>query len=241
MPEEKPLGWHPGPADDRDRPLVATVERKMAEQKAKEYGSKFWYSPSTLKQWEGSCVGHGGIHVYNSSPKVHRLTDNDAMTVYKLAQRKYDPWPGEDYEGTSVRAGAMAMVELGYWEAFALAYGTQDKAITLPQLARHILNVGPVMFGINWREGYDQPTADNNYFIKAEGQNRGGHNVALDGVRFTGNPDRDYVRGHQTWGHEIGFRAYRVGGFFRIAWRLMEEIMEDDMTTACSPVEKRAA
>lgn len=236
---ERPLGWRPGPVNEADRPMLPELERVMKDTSApKQFGTKAWYSPLTLKQWVGSCVGHGAIHVYNSSPGVHRVMDDKAMEVYDLAQRKYDPWedtPPE--EGTSVRAGAQAMVELGYWESFAMAYNHEGKTISVEDLARWILNRGPVMMGIGWKQGYSHPREEDDYFIQDTGRDQGGHNIEVDAVRFRGNPETDWFRMHQTWGDPWGYRAYGHGGFCRVSYRLMETILRREWSTVCSPVE----
>jgi hypothetical protein len=59
---------------------------------------------------EGACVGFG----------ISRLTSHlnrkryDGFELYRAA-KKVDEWPGEDYDGTSVRAGLDVLRTQGHW------------------------------------------------------------------------------------------------------------------------------
>jgi hypothetical protein len=57
---------------------------------------------------EGACVGFG---VSRAQTMLNRVT-YDAFWLYHEAQ-KMDEWPGEDYDGTSVRAGLAVAATLG--------------------------------------------------------------------------------------------------------------------------------
>jgi hypothetical protein len=53
---------------------------------------------------EGACTGFSVSHEAGSRPVVvQALTDDIARQIYQRA-KQLDPWPGEDYEGSSVLA-----------------------------------------------------------------------------------------------------------------------------------------
>jgi hypothetical protein len=69
-----------------------------------------------------------------------------AVRWYRQAQRK-DPWPGENYSGTSVLAGCLVGRQRQLWSGFRwaknpaeLAHGLQDPAL------------GPAVIGVAWSE-----------------------------------------------------------------------------------------
>ena len=59
----------------------------------------------------GSCVGHSG-RVVCGSANVFQKEEPSPMWIYKTA-KKFDPWPGEDYSGTSIRGAATGLIKKG--------------------------------------------------------------------------------------------------------------------------------
>ena len=55
----------------------------------------------------GSCVGHSGRVILGSAQKFKK-EEPSPMWIYQKG-KKYDPWAGEDYSGTSIRGAAMAV------------------------------------------------------------------------------------------------------------------------------------
>lgn len=157
--------------------------------------SRFW-SPSVqvLDQGrEGACVGHCVTHEYGASPVRGKVSNSLAYDVYKRAQQ-LDPWPGEDYEGTSVRAGMLAGRERGWWTGFRWA-------LSMPEL-RAALDLGPVVIGVDWYEGmYDAPGG----IVRPTGRVVGGHCLLVTGY----TPRHRGIRGpawrlRNSWGKTWG-------------------------------------
>lgn len=189
----KGLGFVPGKVDERDFPLKASIDRIK---QPKTHGSRWLQNPLRLDQGDTpQCVGHGWVQGINSQPKVHEYDHDFATSIYQRAQ-KLDDWPGEDYEGTSVRAGGKACRQANLIPSFAFSYDVEE-------IALWVLNKGPVIIGVDWRAGMEAPTKENDYYIEPTGAIRGGHCLAIDGVRWNGD-DRDYFRLLNSWGPSFG-------------------------------------
>ncbi len=72
-----------------------------------------WYDQGR----EGACVGYGTARALSLMNRYRY----DAFELYKQAQRQ-DSWPGEDYSGTSVRAGLDVVRERGPYRWARTAY-----------------------------------------------------------------------------------------------------------------------
>ena len=69
----------------------------------------------------------------------------DPYQIYNEAQH-IDEWEGENYDGTSVRAGIKVLARKGYLSSYRWAFDGQTAV-------NHILNIAPVVIGINWYAG----------------------------------------------------------------------------------------
>lgn len=194
----------------------------------KTYGARWYWNGMRLDQGEeGACVGFGHTQGYNSSPKTHKLGNDYAQQVYREATL-IDEWPNEDWtnsSGTSVRAGAKIIKARGLIEGYAFTYSVHE-------IAMWLLNKGPVVIGVDWWTGMDNPNEANNYYITPTGYQRGGHCTLLDGIRWWGQSD-DYIRGLNSWGPEYGYN-----GRFRIRIPEFTELMSAQYATGCTWVEK---
>ena len=142
-----------------------------------------------------------------------------ALTIYRQAQL-VDEWPGEDYEGTSVRAGAKVLRALGMVSEYRWAWDMET-------LARYVLTTGTVVMGTNWYEGMDVPNAEG--FVSPRGSIRGGHAWLVLGY----NRARGVYRGVNSWGKHWG-QAGRFWISEEDLGRLLAESGE-----ACSAIEVR--
>lgn len=118
---------------------------------------------------EGACVGFGWAHELCARPSVHLMTNAGAFALYHAAQ-KLDAWPGENYEGTSVIAGAKAVQALGFLGEYRWAFGEDD-------LAMAVGYKGPAVLGTYWYTGMDDMVTDSagRRWVKPTGDIRGGH------------------------------------------------------------------
>ncbi len=144
--------------------------------------------PLRSKQWEcdvhndqgseGACVGFAWTHELSAKPKPVRRDADFAIQIYNRA-RQIDPWPGEDYSGTSVLAGIKAVQELEnsrgnqYIREYRWAFGTED-------VIRVLGYRGPVVLGIEWHSSQYNP--DENGRIWLNGDVVGGHAILAKGI-----------------------------------------------------------
>lgn len=140
------------------------------------------------------------------------------VVLYHEAQA-VDEWPGEDYDGTSVRAGAKALTARGFLSEYRWA--TRVAEITMA-----LLEVGPVVVGTNWYEGMFTPGPGG--ILSVTGALAGGHAYVLNGVNVT----RGQVRVKNSWGRAWGLQGRAWLPFADLA-RLMAEDGE-----ACLGVER---
>lgn len=188
-------------ADARDRDFA--LRQMLRRTEAKQYHTRYWpYFVGALDQGDTPrCVGFAWTAFLLSTPVTHRTTPEGvhhgigtpwqfAQALYERAQR-IDEWPGENYAGTSVRAGAKALRELGRLVEYRWAWDADT--------ARdYVLTRGPVIFGTDWHTEMFVPDA--NGWLRPRGQVVGGHAYVVIGFSRT----RDAFRILNSWGKGWG-------------------------------------
>src|SRR5574338_684765 len=182
--------------------------------------------------YEGACVGFAWSHELSARPKVYPVGPDVARSIYYRA-RQLDPWPGEDYEGTSVLAGVKAVQEMTGAEGKPLI-GEYRWAFGIEQAVRVIGRRGPVVLGINWYNNMFD--TDGNGFLHPTGGIAGGHAILAYGVKCVWidkyNPDRtfnnlnvdkSFVKLHNSWGTGWG-----IGGNAKITVRDLDFLLRDN-------------
>lgn len=152
----------------------------------------WWGDQDTTPQ----CVAYAWTHWLEDGPVGQRgvapvVRPGD---LYAEAQR-VDEWPGENYEGTSVRAGAKALQARGYIASYHWAADVVD-------IVDAVLNAGPVVLGCNWYETMFTP--DEAGFLHLGGPLAGGHAFVLDGV----NTKAGIFRMKNSWGRSWGRQGF---------------------------------
>ena len=171
--------------------------------------------------WKGNqgqtpqCVGYAWYALLRALPHLQR--EPDAATIYHAAQQ-VDEWPGEDYEGTSVRGGAKALKAAGKLTAYAWAFTVED---ILNWLGTH----GPVVLGTNWYQGMFE--ADKTGLIVPTGSLAGGHAYLVLGY----DEATKRLLCQNSWGTGWGLR-----GRFSLHYEDAERLLHED-GEACTPVE----
>lgn len=162
---------------------------------AREPRSYTWRCDTWLNQGsEGACVGFAWTHEAAARPVViSGLTNDNARFIYHEAQ-KVDEWPGEDYSGTSVLAGAKVARTVHWCTEYRWCFTLLDTMLVVGYR-------GPVVLGINWHEGMSYP--DNNGFIHAEGEIVGGHAILCHGYSVT----KKAFKLHNSWGTNWGING----------------------------------
>lgn len=164
--------------DDRDH-------RFSIEPRKTSRVSRFWEDELVLDQGStSSCVGQAWSHWLSSPPIEQFLRPLGIYDVCKF----FDEWEGEEYDGTSVRAGAKILKMLGLISEYRWA-------TSIDALAYSVLEEGPVVVGTDWYEGMD-----NGGVLKATGRILGGHAWLIDGV----NTETKMFRMKNSWGKDWG-------------------------------------
>ena len=173
--------------DDRDNKFLMSAALPPVAMPTT--GSKYWYNRGILDQGRSSsCVGHAWENMMTSSPV--RQFDLDPYEIYNAAQ-KVDQWPGENYDGTSVRGGAIVLRSQGKLKEYRWAFNLEDTV-------NWLYNRGPVVIGTWWHDDMFRPDA--NGFLNPTGGKSGGHAYILQGVNFKSKK----VRMVNSWGSSWG-------------------------------------
>lgn len=180
----KGLGRLPA-ADERD----FQFQMSIAAQELPEY--KYYSTGPILDQGPYPyCVGYAWRQ-WLSSALLKTKTGPKAEDIYHEAQ-KIDEWPGEDYAGTSVRAGVKYLKSVGHISTYLWAYNVET-------IQSWILSgQGTVVVGTMWYNGMFTP--DENGYIHPTGPEAGGHAYLLAGY----SRDRDAFRVVNSWGRAWG-------------------------------------
>lgn len=173
------------------------------------------------------CVAFAWLHKVADGPRTTRLTPSvdttpamDPRGLYCTAQT-LDPWDGDCtrplYDGTSVRAGAKALVAAGVIEGYRWAWDADTVVAAL-------LALGPVVVGTTWTEGMSRP--DERGVLHPTGRVQGGHAYVLNGV----NTRTGMVRCKNSWGRSWGDAG--------AAWLSIDDLGDllADRGEACLPV-----
>jgi hypothetical protein len=155
------------------------------------------------EQWWGDqgrtseCVAYSWIHWLEDGPVYQPASPQPILnpnTVYKAAQ-KIDEWPGENYNGTSIRAGAKILQQEGFIQNY---YWTRDVNV----LANTILNTGPVVVGTYWYSNMMRPNLRTG-LMSATGRILGAHAYVINGVDL----NRRLFRIKNSWGRKWGLNG----------------------------------
>jgi hypothetical protein len=109
-----------------------------------------------------------------SSP-IRQGAKIDTATLYHDCQLN-DEWPGEDYDGTSVRAGAKVLTDRGFITQYRWAESIAD-------IRDWILLRGPVVLGTTWYDNMFYP--DSKGYVYPTGGLAGGHAYMAYGYSST--------------------------------------------------------
>ena len=184
--------------DERDNGyLIETMLESRGRITNPRITSRFWDDNG----WWGDqgrtphCVGYAWAHWLEDGPVGQSgiAPVIQPQIIYEQAQ-KLDEWPGENYNGTSVRGGVKALQRAGkirnyYW------------GFDLNSLVNAVLYYGPVVVGTYWYRGMFYPNRQG--YISPTGQIMGGHAYVINGV----DTKRQYVRIKNSWGRRWGING----------------------------------
>lgn len=180
--------------DFSDRKHMLSAPPKMATS-----GVKYYFTKPALDQGNTSqCVAYSGEQFLMSGAIVNKMYKTPAA-LYKECQQA-DEWPGDNYDGTSVRALMKVLQSKKYLSEYKWAFD-------VPTVVSHLLKVGPVIFGTNWYDSMFEADRYGFIRIKQGSEVAGGHAYMIKGVNVTKKcPDKTTgaLRLINSWGRGWG-------------------------------------
>jgi hypothetical protein len=166
----------------------------------------------------GSCTGNAAVGAVGTAPlydevplALHsRLNEAEAVKIYSAAttlDTSPGSYPPTDTGSDGVSAASAcktAGLISGYTHCFSLA------------AVQTALQSTPVIIGINWYSGFDNPDAKG--FVKVSGSVRGGHEVCLVGIDVVAKT----VTAANSWGEGWG-----AAGYFTFSWADLERLLNE--------------
>jgi hypothetical protein len=189
-----------GVAYDTTAPLVSAVHERHCPA----------YDQGSL----GSCTGNAGAGALMTGPlwaPGRMLTQDDAVQVYEAATH-IDRIPGHyppDDTGSTGLAVAKALKLAGFIREYRHAFSLHAALAALGQ--------SPVLIGIGWRDGFDEPVGPRAE-LRISGEVRGGHELYLSEI----DVEAQMVRGWNSWGEDWG-----DGGQFSMTFETLGDVLAD--------------
>lgn len=150
------------------------------------------------QKYTPQCVAYSWLHFIEDGPVTHSYLTHapvvDPEQLYNEAQ-EVDQWPGENYDGTSVRAGVKRLQHHDLVGSYFWAWDVDT-------VVEALLTTGPVVVGSWWHTNMYYPDDDGK--ITLGGGRAGGHAYLLNGV----NTERGIIRIKNSWGRRWGKNGY---------------------------------
>jgi hypothetical protein len=161
-----------------------------------------------------SCTGNAVAGLLCTVPfhqKGLRCNETLARKIYCEATRKdhqLGVWPPHD-TGSTALAALKALRTMGLIKEYRWGFGLQDVLKTLS-------TIGPVVVGVHWDRGFDDP--DPKGFVQLKGgRSRGGHCFEVLGV----DVPNERVWAINSWGPGWG-----LSGLFCFSWKNLDHMLK---------------
>jgi len=215
--------------DDRDRNFL--LRRKLPPPGTTMPTRKTWaINAKSLDQGGTStCIGHAWKNFLRCAPMQTVKSGPTPWDIYRGAVA-VDEWSDNDDEaslpdgdpgmdsGTSVRAGAEAVLKAGRLKTYLWAFDLQS-------LIQWVLTQGPAVLGIDWYSSFNTPNAEGIIKITPMARVEGGHAILCRGIDLT----RSLALLTNSWGD-----GYGISGEVRIPLTDLERLLhqQGDCCTA---------
>lgn len=206
--EDKGLGRMP-PSDHRHEELHPLRLSSTTETVERFLRLPYSYKPKYDQGAEGACVGFA----LSWAMSILNRRFYDAFALYHEAQR-VDEWPGEEYAGTSVRAGCDVLRDRGHrmlhrhnhahdWDP---EHGIERNvwARSVDDIRTCIARGVPVVLGIDWMSTFDTPVQKGRDYWIGEGdlgRVRGGHAICA----YASSDRRQAIKLVNSWGNDYPY------------------------------------
>lgn len=163
-----------------------------------------WYTLDVYDQISYDCTANSAVGVLRTSPHFPLISpvrtqydsQQDKVALYEEA-KKWDPWEGEDYAGTSTDAPFRVLRARGVIPGWQWLFGLEESK-------EWLMKYGPVSFGTNWYDDMFYP--DSKGFIKPGGTLSGGHayrcvyySTTLKAFRIVNSWSRGWGQNGRAW------------------------------------------
>ena len=204
--------------DERDKnfPLRAVLQTTEGEGRP-NVPKRTWWDDG----WWGDqgfyphCVAYSWMHYLEDGPVIQdAITEGRSKPFYTPSEfydlcQQHDQWPGENYDGTSVRAGAKILHHLDVIKAYRWAEDIDDVCDALKY-------IGPMVVGTRWYSGMSTPSSSG--LCTPTGSMQGGHAYVLNGI----DEELGLLRIKNSWG-----RAWGLDGRAWISIRDFETLLHN--------------
>ena len=210
--------------DERD--LDFPVSPVLPEDRP-EIDKKKWWADG----WNGDqgksphCVVYSWFHWFEDGPVIQNIIPGINKPIYDITEfynqaRLRDDIILENYEGTTVRAGAKILHKLGYLKEYRWA-------TTIDEVLQCLTYLGPMVVGTNWYQSMFTPSSGRN-IINPRGRNHGGHAYVINGI----DHHNELLRIKNSWG-----RSWGDNGHAYIRFHHFEKLL-NEWGEACIPFQQ---
>ncbi len=147
------------------------------------------------------CVAYGWMHYLEDGPVIQdNITESRSKPFYTPKDfydlcQLHDQWPGENYAGTSVRAGAKILKHLGIIKAYNWAF-------SIDEVIKAMKFIGPMVVGTRWYSNMSSPSASG--LMTPTGTMQGGHCYVINGI----DVELGLLRIKNSWGRDWGINGH---------------------------------
>jgi hypothetical protein len=207
-------------SDERDRryAMRATVFEQPERIPPKPRKRPYNLGPTLDQGRTSQCVGYSSRDKLASAPFM--VKTGVGLTPYEIYQgaQERDEWPGENYEGTSVRGAFKFLQETKYIKSYVWAQGVTDGE----QFIRG--GYGTIIVGTIWKNSMFRPKWDGFLQVDRRGSDAGGHAYHW----FWCVPEKREAWFKNSWGAAFGITLNNRPGCFKLSYDDLDWLLAED-------------